>query len=330
MRPGKLSELILKRSVLKKISSKRKEVVVGAKAGQDAAVLNMGPLQVVHMAAGSDFSFMPEVAKESEHYEDFVLLNGRLVMIKAINSVAAGFGKPVAVTVAITYPVDTEEKFIKKIMDTLEKTAAEFHIQIAGGHSEVSAYVERPIFSVTAYGYRKQMVEKEKTIGYDIVMSKRMAMEGTALLALLQRETLNERFDELYVKQAEDYMNTLSVTQEADIGERCGVKAMHDVSETGIFGALWELAEQLNAGIEVNLKKINVNQETIEFTEYMEINPYTMPSQGALLMVAEDGVHLVNELEKSGVEAAIIGKVTENNDKVVLNNEERRFLEQPR
>lgn len=79
-----------------------------------------------------------------------------------------------------------------------------------------------------------------------------------------------------------------------------------------------------------DLKKIPVRQETIEVCEFFGINPYQLISSGCMLMAAEDGNLLVRELEKAGIPATIIGKATAGNDRVLLNEEERRFLEPPK
>ena len=105
---------------------------------------------------------------------------------------------------------------------------------------------------------------------------------------------------------------------------------MHDVTEGGIFGALWELAESSGVGLEIDWKRIPVRQETIEICEFFEINPYELISSGSLLMVTDDGFGLVRELEAIRIPAAVIGKVREGNDRVVISGEERRFLGPPK
>ncbi|MCI5621145.1 MAG: AIR synthase-related protein, partial [Lachnospiraceae bacterium] len=82
-------------------------------------------------------------------------------------------------------------------------------------------------------------------------------------------------------------------------------------------------------GLEIDLKKIPIRQETVEVCEYFHINPYRLISSGCMLMAAADGNRLVMELKKAGIEAAVIGKATDSNDRVLINEDERRFLEQP-
>ena len=101
-------------------------------------------------------------------------------------------------------------------------------------------------------------------------------------------------------------------------------------TEGGIFGALWEIAEASGVGLEIDLKKIPLKQETVEICEFFGINPYELISSGSMLMAAKDGNGLVMELEKAGIPAVVIGKATDSNDRVLLNEEERRFLEPPK
>lgn len=111
---------------------------------------------------------------------------------------------------------------------------------------------------------------------------------------------------------------------------KSGVSGMHDVSRGGIFAALWELAEQAGVGLEINLKNIPVRQETIEVCEVLELNPYELYGAGALLIVCDHGLEMIRQLEKENIPAAVIGKITDEKGKVVINEEERRFLDRPK
>lgn len=334
MKSGKLSELVLARSVLKKIRNKRKEVISGAGAGKDAAVMKISGELVTACACSSSMSYIPEIPVTAENYLQSVLLNAEITVIRAVNSISAEMGNPFALLIAMILPESFEEVQIKKIMDMFEETAQSLNLQIAGGHSEVSGHVERPVFTVTAYGSRTKpeasMQEKKNLYGQDIVMTGYMALEGTTVMAELQKEKMEKRFTPLYIASAAGHRNQLCVIDHAVIAARNHVTMMHDLSETGVFGGLWELGEKMRTGMEVNLRMIPVRQETIELSEYMDINPFTMPSCGSMLMVAKDGTGLVKEMEKYGIPAAVIGKVMEGNDKVIINHDERRFLEQPR
>ena len=105
------------------------------------------------------------------------------------------------------------------------------------------------------------------------------------------------------------------------------MSGLHDVSEGGIFAALWELAQAANVGLDIQTKDIPIKQETVEICEFFDINPYKLISTGSLLIVAADGNSVVREIEKAGGCASIIGVTTDSNDRVLIQGEERRFLE---
>ena len=83
----------------------------------------------------------------------------------------------------------------------------------------------------------------------------------------------------------------------------------------------------MGVGLSIDLKKIPVKQETIEICEFFDLNPYELLSGGSLLIAASDGEELGEGLKETGVSAAVIGKTTGSNDKIIRNEEEVRFLE---
>ena len=166
--------------------------------------------------------------------------------------------------------------------------------------------------------------------GDDILATKWIALEGTSIIAKEKEEELLRRYPLDLVRAAQRFDEYLSVLPEAAVAVRSGVSAMHDVTEGGIFGALWEMAESSGVGLEIDLKKIPVKQETIEVCEMYGINPYELISSGCMLMASPDGNTLIRELGKAGIHAAVIGKATAGNDRVLFNEDEKRYLEPPK
>ncbi len=137
--------------------------------------------------------------------------------------------------------------------------------------------------------------------GQDILVTKWIGVEGTSIIAKEKKEELLKRFPESFVETAAGFDQYLSVLPESRIAAEHGVSAMHDVTEGGIYGALWEVAEASGIGLEIDLKAIPVRQETIEICEYFELNPYYLISSGiygALWEVAEaSGIGLEIDLK---------------------------------
>lgn len=319
MRPGKFSESVLKRSVLKQIKTKREEVVRGAEAGEDCAFFSFGEKE------GILGTTAPIVVEE---FEDIDLgLNG------IVNNIAAAGGEPVGILVSAILPDKILESVVQRLSGEMERACHKLNLQIAGGNTQITKVVDKPILNITVIG-KKERDKHEKFYSYkagqDILLTKWIGMAGTSILAKKEQKKLEQRLPSYIVENGRELEKEISVLPESRIAMNIGAAGMHDVSRGGIFSALWELAERGNIGIEVDLKKIPVRQETIEICEVLGVNPYELYGAGALLIVSDKGNQLLHELEKEQIPAAIIGKVIEENGKIILNGEEVRFLDRPK
>ena len=246
------------------------------------------------------------------------------------NNLAAAGAQTIGISLALTIPETLEEKELQELMRGIDDTCRELSIQISGGHTEISSRVTVPVISVTGFGYLKQKrVYESPSKEYDIIMSKFAAVEGTAILLETEREKLQKTYTQSFLSGAAECAEHLSVRKEAAIAMESGVYAMHDLHQGGIFGALWELSRQIGVGLNVDLKKIPILQETVEICECLGVNPYQLISGGALLMAAADGEALLKELWQQGIPAALIGTTNAGNDKIICNEEEVRFLDKP-
>lgn len=334
MKTGKISESILKRSVLKYCKTKREEVVKGAAPGVDCAFFTY-PDGQERGTGGQVPDCQDKVfCAATQTVSIPVIRAGCYAVYAAVNAVAAGGGIPFAMQMALTLPEGTEESELKRIMQLTEEAAGICKVQIAGGHTEVTGAVKYPVISVTAFGYRLEAAERISrglpAAGQAVVMTKWMGLEGTAVLAQEREAELLERYPFSITTAAKGFEKYLPVLPEAATALKSGATAMHDMRNGGVFGGLYELAGRLGVGLSIDLKKIPVKQETIEICEFFDLNPYGLLSGGSLLIVAEDGDGMVKALQEAGIPAAVIGRTTDNNDKVLHNGEEIRFLEPAR
>ncbi len=174
------------------------------------------------------------------------------------------------------------------------------------------------------------LLTQTAAVDQDIVASKWIGLEGTALLAGKHYERLRERFPLRMVEEAAGFDRYLSVIPEAATAMKSGVCGVHAVSRGGIFAGLWELGQEAGVGLEVDLRKIPVRQETIEICEFLGENPYKLLSGGCLLMTAEDGSALVSALLGEDIPAVVIGRTTKGNGRVLYNEGRKRYLDKPR
>lgn len=319
MKIGKLPENVLKRSVFKQLHTKRKEILQGAGVGEDCAA----------MMLEADEMFVVSTDPITGTTQDI----GRMAMLVTLNDLASAGAEPVGVLLTALLPEDITEPQIRQIMQQVDGECEKYHVQVMGGHTEITRAVNQPLLTVTGIGKapKGKMISTGGTRpGDDIVITKWIAIEGTMILAKEREKELLERFPKKMIEEAKKMEKYLSVVPEAAAAVKSGVNAMHDVTEGGIFGALWEMAEASGVGLEIDLKKIPVRQESIEICEYFGINPYELISSGSMLMAASDGNMLVRNLEKEGIPAAVVGKAMEGNDRILINDGEVRFLEPPK
>ncbi len=319
MKVGKVSETILKRSIFKQIHTRREEVLLGAGVGEDCAAMKLEPGEIFVISTDPITGTVKDI--------------GTLAIQITANDLASSGAEPVGVMLTVLLPEEIEEADIKEMMGEVEEACARFDIQVMGGHTEVTRAVKQPIISVTGIGKVKEgclVSTAGAKPGQDIVVTKWIGVEGTSIIAKEKEEELRKRFPAAFVETAKGFDQYISVVEDSKIAVKHGVSAMHDVTEGGIYGALWEVAEASGIGLEIDLKAIPIRQETVEICECFELNPYYLISSGCMLIAADRGHDLVRELEKAGIPAAVIGKATDGKARRIINGEDESFLERPK
>ncbi|MCI6042703.1 AIR synthase family protein [bacterium] len=318
MKIGKLPEPILIRSVLKQVKHRREEVLVGPAVGQDCAIVQVEPDEVLVMSTDPITGTVKDLGSHSIHI--------------TANDLAASGAEPIGVMLTVMLPDTVEEPEVKKMMQEAEATCKKLNMEVLGGHTEITNVVRQPLISVTGVGKIKKsrvittlQVQPEQ----DIVVTKWIGLEATTILAKEREEELRKRFPAGIVDTAIGFDQFLSVVPESRIAMEHGVTAMHDITEGGVFGALWEMASGAGVGLEVDLKKIPIRQETVEICQYFDLNPYQIMSSGSMMIAADDGHELVRKLEKDGIHASVVGRTNAGNDRILRNGEDVRYLDKP-
>ena len=320
MRIGKVKESILKRSVLRQLHNHSEE---GSPAsGEDAGVLFM-----------PEFSEEAGIAMAVNPVEGWTYAAKRAVY-GAVNSMLAAGASLEAISINVLMPEAAEEKQLKELMKEIDTLCTQEGILVLSGHTAVSPYVSTLILSVTAMGIKKKEETGCKSCSdyadLDLVVVGTVGREGAAMLATEYGECLEARYALSYIEAAKHLFDDGSLSETADILQEREIVLAHDVREGGIFAALWELAAAANVGLSVDLKEIPIKQHTIEVCEYFNLNPYMLRSGGTLLLACTNGARIVEQLQKAGVAAAVIGQTTSGNDRLIRYDDEARFLEPPK
>ncbi|HOA81110.1 MAG TPA: AIR synthase family protein [Defluviitaleaceae bacterium] len=317
MKVGKIPPNILKDYVFHNLKKDKKEIIKGPGIGEDSAAIQLEKDEVFLVSTD------PITGADKDM--------GYLAVHVSCNDIASCGGEPIGVLLTILLPEGSTKEDLLSIMDDANKASNEINVEIIGGHTEITNAVNRPVISATAIG----KVEKDKLvltenakIGQDLIMTKWAGLEGTTIIAKDCREELAKVFSEDFLNNAQDFTNFLSVVPEGRIGADFGATSMHDATEGGVLGAIWEIAESSGVGVEVYLDKIPVRKETIDICNYYNISPYKLISSGCMLIASYDGSNLVEKLRTNGIEANIIGKITKK-DRVCIQNKRITPLRQP-
>lgn len=316
MKIGKIPETVLKRSVLKQIRHRRDEVILGPAIGEDCSVIGLEGDEVIVMSTDPITGTVEDI--------------GTLAVHITANDIASSGADLIGIMLSVLLPENSSEAELKTLMHDIDKVCEQLQIEVIGGHTEVTKAVNQIIVTVTGIGKMKKnlLIKTAGALpGQEIVMTKWAGLEGTAILAKSMEADLLSRYSAEFINQAKNLIDYISVVPESKIARELGVSSMHDVTEGGIFGALWEIAAASRVGLEVYLQKIQLKQETVEICEFFDLNPYMLISSGCMLIVTDKANLLVERLKEQGIASAVIGRITEGNDRIVINGDERRYLE---
>lgn len=319
MKLGKVPENVFKRSIMKQIKKPYLPVIQGISPGEDCAIL--------------DISQEEELAVTTDSYVCSCEDSGIYAVHKSINNLVTCNAKPIGITASILLPEATKEAGLKQMMKSITSTCEMLGIQLLGGDTKITDGVNRPLITITGLGKLKKnrrMLTSGGRPGMDLVVTKWVGLEGTAILAKEEKETLQKTLPKAYIEEAASFGELLSVVPEAALAAEAGAVAMHDVSEGGIFAALWEMAQASKTGLEINLRSLPLRQETVEICECLQLNPYQLLSGGSLLIACENGQNMVQLLDRHEINAAVIGKMTEGNDRIITNDEDVRYMDLPK
>lgn len=316
---GKLTIEQLKRLVFKNISSFRKEVLTHPYIGQDCGIFD--PSNNI-ISISSD-----PITGATENI-------GRLSVEVNLNDIAASGAEPFAITVTILCPVGTKEEEIKKIMQEIDETAKEKNVQVIGGHTEVTSSVNRTIVSVTALGIIKRETYDENVEikeGFDIYITKDAGLEGTYIIGTEKENELKDILEEEDINTLMKYATLLSVIEDAKIAKNSGALLMHDVTEGGILGAVWESCELVGFGAKLYKDKISISNTTKKISDYYNINPLKLISSGCLLFFApkEHRSSIEKSFEEEKIELSRIGTITRGKEIILIDNEKEIIIDKP-
>lgn len=291
---GKLNNNELESLILSKFKKIRGEVECSPKVGIDCARVHVGDTCVL----SSD-----PITAAANHI-------GYLTVHVNCNDAAAAGAEPVGLMITLLAPPSVTKQELSDIADDIAKAAHAANVDIIGGHTEITDSVTRIITSATVIAKPVSSCKGRMCEGDKIIMTKTAGLEGSAVIASDYADKLD--ITESEAQCAQDMLNSLSVIPEGLFAAKHGAHAMHDITEGGVLGALWEMAYASGLGCVIDIDAIPIHDVTKKICQQCKIDPYRLLSSGSMLISCPDDRtdEIVRGLEKIGIRATVIGTVT--------------------
>jgi hydrogenase expression/formation protein HypE len=308
LKTGKLDNDLLENIVLRHISHRRPEVLTRPGVGEDCAVIDFGAYDCV-------LSTDPITAAAAQA--------AFLAIHVSCNDIASNGVAPLGIMLAVLLPEGTEEDDVRALMRRAAEAAEELDVEIIGGHTEITAAVTKPVIISTAIGRSEKGASqsaKDMRPGDFLLLTKQAGLEGTGIMAGDFKQRLAGVLTEDDILEAEAMLSQVSVVREGVIAGKIGTAGMHDVTEGGVLGAVWEMCEISGRGAEIWADAIPVAALTRKICDSFGLDSLRLISSGSMLIAArpEKKEALLSAIGAAGVEIACIGVVKERGEGVTM------------
>ena len=314
---GKLPADLLERS-LAGIDATDPSVLVGAAVGEDAAAVDVAGAEVMVLASDPITLAVDSMARYT------VLVNA--------NDIATTGANPKWLLSTLLFPPGSSASEVLAMTRDIQAECAACGIALCGGHTEISDAVSRPLVvgMVAGTALKAQLIDKRNMREGDrIVLTKRVAVEGTGLIAREFGSAAGRRRSEpAEIGKAAGFLEQIGILDEARIARSVpGVTAMHDVTEGGLATAVRELGAAGGRRLRLHLDRIPIYPETRRICKALDLEPLGLIGSGSLLITCspDQAGGLVAAIKAAGIEATDIGEVLDEGEGVEASTTARRW-----
>jgi hydrogenase expression/formation protein HypE len=286
--------------VLGRLGASRPETLVRAALGVDAAVV----------ATDGEWAWV----LTTDPITTATAGAGRLAVHVVCNDLAVMGAEPIGILATLLFPAGVATNQIGEITAEIDAAARSLNVEVLGGHTEIAPGLVTPLVVMSGIGKARRdrvVTAAGAHRGDALVLTKAAALEGTHVLAAdLSARLLALGVTGDVLSTAAQYGEELSVVPEARLALELGATAMHDPTEAGVIGALWEMAEASGCGLRVDHSAIVVREPTRVICEALRVDPLRLIASGALLIACPDGARMTTGLREHGIAATQIGHMT--------------------
>lgn len=244
---GKIDHALFKEFLLHRLGKDDPSVLVPPRTGIDAGVIDLGYGKVLIIAEDPIFT-VPKQPLE--------MFGWYAVHIGASDVAVMGV-KPQYMTYSLLLPPETSDRDFGTIVDSIHNTAVELGIAIVGGHTGYyPGFTSPTIGGITVFA----IADKDNYVtpagaqpGNDVILTKGPAIETAGILSVLREADLHGKYPDSLIKNAQALCRQMSVVKDALTAMAAGgVTAMHDATEGGVIGGLFEIADASGVGMVID------------------------------------------------------------------------------
>ncbi len=301
---GKLPNDLLDR-ILGEQASRDPSLLIGPGVGEDTAAVALGQEDEVLILKSDPITFATD---EMGYY----------ALVVNANDVATSGGTPRWLLTTLLFPPGTTAEQVARLMASLQRWSGRLGVTLCGGHTEITDAVNKPVVvgQMVGTAKRSRLLDKKRIrTGDQILLTKALAVEGTAILARGFPQALGRLgVPEDEISRCGQFLFSpgISVLDEARAAlESGGISALHDVTEGGVATALEELTHAGRHRIRVWPRQIPVFPETDRICRLLGVDPLGLIGSGSLLIVCRPDSHepLQTVLVDRGIQATQVGEV---------------------
>ncbi len=327
---GKISPAIFNELIFPRLGAKSEKVLVGPQHGVDVGIVEIGGKAV-------SFTCDPVFIVPQYGWERAAWF---AIHIIASDAVTCGL-KPRFLSIDLNLPMEMTKGQLEIVWDTMHRECKRLGISVICGHTARYENCHYPMVggaTMVGVGEKDEYVTPSMAqVGDKIIITKGPAIEATGIFATMFPELIERQFGHGFSKTAQGIFYKMSVVQDAmtavSVGIRGnGVTAMHDATECGIWGGLYELAQAAGLGVRVEKEQIVVEDCVTEICGHFGIDPYASISEGTLIIACREykAQGMVEALSQRHIKSSIVGELTEpRNGMVLVEGGKEKRLEHP-
>ncbi|MGP8127143.1 MAG: AIR synthase-related protein [Candidatus Bathyarchaeia archaeon] len=317
--------------IYRQLGAGKRNVIVGPRFGVDNAVVRIATKKVM-VATADPLSFIPALGAR-----DSAWLSVNLI---ASDLTTSGF-QPQYGVFDFNLPPRMPNRKFTDYWTSFHNECKRLGLAIIGGHTgryEGCDYTVIGAGVMYAVGDESKYLTSEMgQIDDDIILTKGAAIETTAVLTRAFPKTVRRALGDKLFERAQRYLRKVSTVKDAltvvTVGvHKNGVTSMHDATEGGVIAATCELAAAARLGAELDLKDMQISEETEGICKVFGIDPLTSLSEGSLVLTSNPRKtsKIIARLKLAKIEASVIGQLTKPGAVYSTRDKVRKEIKYPR